>query len=182
MSVIHGVEESGTANSTSGSRLPAHKLLAIYLNNHLSGATAGADLARRVASHHQNTGVEGPLLRIGLEVAEDRDSLLNLMRRLEVPVRRSLVYAGWAAEKMGRLKFNGALIRRSPLSPVVELEGLHMGVQGKASLWRSLRGLADHDDRLDVGELDQLIERAQAQGAMLERLRVEETVKALTAR
>ena len=38
--------------------------------------------------------------------------------------------AGWVAEKAGRLKLNGSLLTYSPLSRLVELEGLSLGVEG----------------------------------------------------
>jgi hypothetical protein len=60
----------------------------------------------------------------------------------------------------GRLKFNGRLLARSPLSDLEELELLLLGVEGKAAGWRTLRTLADTDTRLDAGRLDELISRA----------------------
>jgi hypothetical protein len=39
--------------------------------------------------------------------------------------------AAWIGEKLGRLKLNGHLIRRSPLSLVIELEGLQMAVRAR---------------------------------------------------
>ncbi|TDC15230.1 hypothetical protein E1265_27075, partial [Streptomyces sp. 8K308] len=41
------------------------------------------------------------------EIAQDRTSLLAIMKGLDVPVRRYKVYAGWTAEKVARLKNNG---------------------------------------------------------------------------
>ena len=46
--------------------------------------------------------------------------------------------AAWMAEKLGRLKLNGQLSGYSPLSRVVELEGLHIGITGKLELWKAL--------------------------------------------
>ncbi|MGR6998980.1 hypothetical protein ACU686_13920 [Yinghuangia aomiensis] len=55
---------------------------------------------------------------------------------------------------------------------MLELEAMRMGVEGKASCWRTLRMLADNDDRLRADELDSLIDRAEDQSGFLERLRV----------
>ena len=43
------------------------------------------------------------------------------------------------AELVGRLKLNGRLFERSPLSSVVELETLVVGVRGKEALWTALQ-------------------------------------------
>jgi hypothetical protein len=157
---------------------PDPTLLGIYLNDHLAGATAGLELFRRAAGSH--AGAPGDALkRLTAEVEEDRDALLAMMRLLGFPVRQYKVIAGWAAEKAGRLKLNGRLISRSPLSDVIELEGLHLGVLGKAAGWRLLRMLADTDPRLDAGHLDELIARADRQAGELEQLRITAATEAL---
>ena len=51
---------------------------------------------------------------------------------------RVKVTAAWVGEKAGRLKPNGQLTGYSPLSRVVELEGLSLGIEGKRLLWVSL--------------------------------------------
>jgi hypothetical protein len=147
------------------------RVLGIYLNDHLAGATAATELARRVAASHQGQGESGPLERLADEVAEDRASLLQIMAALGIPVRAYKVGAAWIGEKAGRLKFNGYLLGRSPLSSLEELEMLRLGVEGKAAGWRTLRVLADTDARLDPGDIDELIDRARRQGEMLEELR-----------
>jgi hypothetical protein len=82
------------------------------------------------------------------------------------------VFAGWAGEKAGRVKLNGHLLTRSPLSELEETELLRLGVEGKAAGWRSLRVLAERDSRLDADRLDDLLGRARRQSDMLETLRV----------
>ena len=94
------------------------------------------------------------------------------MASLGVTVRAYKVGAAWIGEKAGRLKFNGRLLARSPLSDLEELELLRLGVQGKAAGWRTLRAQADADTRLDAGRLDELFSRARSQADQLEELRV----------
>ncbi len=116
------------------------RYLAIYLNDHLAGATAGVELARRVvASNDENPDLREPLERVCEEIEEDRATLEAVMEHLAV--RRSTVKpaAGWLAEKLGRLKLNGQLHGYSPLSPVVELEGLCIGIGGKIELLAGAR-------------------------------------------
>lgn len=94
------------------------------------------------------------------------------MGALGVPVRGYKVYAAWIGEKAGRLKFNGHLLTKSPLSYLEELEMMRLGVEGKAAGWRTLRVLADGDKRLDSARLDELISSARRQSDLLEELRV----------
>jgi hypothetical protein len=146
-------------------------LLGIYLNDHLAGATGGTELARRLASSDDQWS-GGDLGRLADEIAEDRTTLMEIMERLRIPVRQYKVLAGWAGEKVARLKLNGHLLSRSPLSRLVELEAMRLGVEGKAAGWRTLLVRAEHDDRLDVPQLRRLLERAREQAETLEKLRV----------
>jgi hypothetical protein len=148
------------------------ELLGIYLNDHLAGATVGTELARRVAGGGQKTADGEGLRRLADDIGNDRRTLLRIMAALEVPVRRYKVSAAWIGEKAGRLKLNGRLVNRSPLSDLEELELLRLGVEGKAAGWRTLRELAGFDGRLDPARLDELIARARDQADMLEELRV----------
>jgi hypothetical protein len=156
-------------------------LLGIYLNDHLAGATGGTQLARRAAGGAGGTAASGALRRFAAEVAQDRATLLQVMLALGIPVRRYKVYAAWIGEKAGRLKFNGHLTSRSPLSSLEELEMLRLGVEGKAAGWRTLRVLAGQDPRLDPGQLVELIARAQRQSGLLEELRVRAAADVIAA-
>jgi hypothetical protein len=159
------------AGTTTGARPPGNELLGIYLNDHLAGATGGAELARRVAGSHRGERAD-TLQRFAAEVTQDRAALLELMAALKIPVRGYKVWAAWAGEKAARLKLNGRLLSRSPLSSLEELEMMRLGVEGKAAGWRTLRNLAQTDARLDAGRLDELISRARRQADLLEELRV----------
>ncbi|GAA3440532.1 hypothetical protein [Kutzneria kofuensis] len=141
--------------------------LAIYLNDHLAGATGGVELANRIAHEHDDAELAG----LARDVEADRDSLLRIMAALGVPQDHIKVAGGWLGEKLGRLKLNGHLFSRSPLSYVIELEAMRLGVDGKAAGWQTLRCLAEHDDRLDRTHLDELLARAEAQKETLETLR-----------
>lgn len=58
------------------------------------------------------------------------------MGQLGIPLSRPKTTAGWPAEKAGRLKLNGRLLRRSPLSGLVELEMMHLAVEGEQACRR----------------------------------------------
>jgi hypothetical protein len=154
--------------------------LGIYLNDHLAGSTGGVELCRRLARSHSDE-MGNDLRRLAEEVAEDRATLVEIMRRIGVPVQLYKVAGGWLAEKFARVKMNGRVSVRSPLSTVLELEAMTLGVEGKAALWRTLRELADRDRRLDAGQLDHLLSRVQRQVASLERLRKQATAELFAA-
>jgi hypothetical protein len=157
------------------------KLLGIYLNDHLAGATAGLELVKRARGANEGTALGELLARLADEIEADRRALEGVMEDLGVSRDHPKVLAGWVAEKVGRLKPNGQLTGYSPLSRLVELEGLALGVTGKLSLWRTLVGLAADDDRLDADYLVRLLERAERQRDELEERRMAAARDALLA-
>ena len=94
---------------------------------------------------------------------------------------RAKVAGGWAIEKLGRLKPNGQLRGYSPLSRLVELEGLALGVTGKLAVWKALRLVADGEPALNAAALDKLVERAEEQQRGLEEQRLAAAREALGA-
>ena len=143
--------------------LLASDSLTIYLNDHLAGATFGRELALRTLAENHETEFADPLTRLAGEIQEDQKQLEATMQRLGVRKDRIKVIGGWLVEKGGRLKPNGRLMGYSPLSRLLELEGLTGGVHAKLTLWRTLRELAPQDPRLDVEDFDRLIDRADGQ-------------------
>lgn len=49
----------------------------------------------------------------------------------------------WLGERAGRVKLNGRLMSKSPLSPIIEAEGLLASVGAFAVLWREMAILRD---------------------------------------
>lgn len=156
-------------------------LLAIYLNDHRAGAVAGAELARRTLHNNEGTEYEAFLARLLEDIQQDQAALERIIERSGIP--RSPVKPGlaWASEKVGRLKLNGALTGYSPLSRLIELEGLRLGIEGKRCLWRSLRHGAPAGAAVTDEELDELIARAEAQIEAVEEHRVKAARTALGA-
>lgn len=167
------------STARAGARLD-RGLLGIYLNDHLTGAVGGVALARRAAGSHRGTPAGDELARLAHEIEEDQDALLEIMRALGIRRTRYKEPFALVAERLGRLKLNGSLLQRSPLSSVVELEGMKLGVAGKLSGWLMLRRLAGLDAALDAAKLDELITRAERQHDALEQLRSSIGVAALT--
>ncbi|MBD3580011.1 hypothetical protein ICJ52_27830 [Streptomyces sp. KD18] len=143
------------------------------MGDHLAGATAGLELMRRIARQHRGGPAAARLARLAAEAEEDRDALREVMTALGLPLSSGRAALGRLGEKAGRLKLNGRLVSRSPLSDAVELEAMRLGVEGKADCWRSLRAVADTDPRIDRGRIDALLARARHQSALLGMLRTE---------
>jgi hypothetical protein len=156
------------------------RYLGSYLNDHLAGATGAIELTRRAARQYEGSELGALFSRIGTEIQEDRATLEAIMARTGIGHQRHKHAAAWVVEKLGRLKFNGALLRRSPLTPFVELETLAIGINGKLLLWRALQ--AAPPDPETAAQVDYLIERAEQQLAEVERSRIETGRRALKGR
>ena len=153
------------------------KLLAIYLNDHLMGATGGLELAKRAVANNGDSQYGEVLSELAEEIEADRNSLLELMSEQGVRRNQVKVAAGWAGERAGRLKLNGSLTGYSPLSRLIEIEGLSLGVAGKLQLWENLR--ASLGDSVGSVDLVELAERARSQRARLDALRATAAAEAL---
>jgi hypothetical protein len=159
----------------------SERLLKIYLQDHLAGATAGLELARRCRASNPDGEIARALDRLIDEIAEDRQILEGLMERLGFGPDRGKLAAAWVAEKVGRLKPNGAILGYSPLSRLEELEALSLGVEGKLCMWRGLKAAGDVSGAFAGVEMDPLIRRAQRQRRRLENLRAWAAVEALAS-
>jgi hypothetical protein len=157
---------SVTATTTS-------KYLPIYLNDHLGGSTVGVELVQRIANEHRGTELGTFADGLAPEIKADRDALLEIMDLLGASKDQAKVAMGWIMEKFGRLKPNGELRERSPLTPLIELEGLSLGIEGKRSLWIALSESESVATRIGRPRLEELIARAEDQ-----RTRVEEQRRA----
>jgi hypothetical protein len=136
------------------------RLLRIYLRDHHAASAGGVAVAARAL---------GPYHPLAKQIAHDRKALENVMRQLGVEPSVLKVGLVRVAERVGRLKLNGRLLKRSPLSRVVELETLVVGVRGKEALWTAVR-----ESQLSLRgiDLDALVESARGQGRELDELRL----------
>jgi hypothetical protein len=140
----------------------APRALAIYLKDHHAAGSAGARLAARLAENI-SPDVEGrdELARVAQQVKEDLHTLERVMLAEKVRPNATKDTLAKGLELLGRLKPNGQVTGRAPLTDVIELETLLVGIAGKAALWRSL---GDGGTRAIV-DLDELLSRAEAQRA-----------------
>lgn len=112
-----------------------------------------------------------PLKEICGEIEADRATLEQLMDRLAIRRSRAKPAAAWVGERLGRLKLNGQLSGYSPLSRLLELEALQIGIGGKMRLWRALEQTVGKT-RTDF-DFAQLAERAGRQRSRVEELHLD---------
>src|SRR4051812_20610478 len=105
---------------------------------------------RRLAAHEQEASDAAKLSAVAADIEQDRQTLNDVLEAAGVSPRWYKTAMAWLGEQAGLLKTNGRLVRRSPLTSVLELEFMRMAVSGKTALWESLqhtelRGQFDFD-------------------------------------
>jgi hypothetical protein len=156
------------------------RLLRIYMRDQLALGVLWREIARRAHSSSNGTPEGEALGRVAAAIAEDVSLFEQMMRRLGFGTRTPKALLAVAAERAGRLKLNGRILSRSPLSRFEELDFLVMGIDGKVVLWENLRDGAGLGARLPDINFDGLIERARRQRAELEPFHAEAARAALS--
>jgi hypothetical protein len=151
----------------------------VYLNDHLAGATFGSDLAKQIQKRHSDTPLGDLMNSLAPEIEEDRQTLVRLMEQLDVSHNPLKKATGWLAEKATLVKFGGAVSGEPDHGAFMALETLTLGVEGKRSLWVALKQVQDQYPSLTATSFDELIARAEAQYASLERERLAVGARAL---
>ena len=100
----------------------APSLLAIYMRDHHAAGCAGVAIAHRVAARLRQGSRSGALTEVAREIEADLRSLEALMASIGVESSQAKDVLARLAERVGRLKLNGHILRHSPLSAVVELD------------------------------------------------------------
>lgn len=118
------------------------RLLSIYLNDHVTGATAGLQRVQRMASAYDRPSLAAALSRFEQEFTEERQWLVRTAVSLGVTRNKPKALLASVAETVGRLKLNGRAVEQSPLSPLLELEILRGAVLGKLSGWQTIEAHA----------------------------------------
>ena len=156
------------------------ELLAIYLRDHRAGAAAGVRTAERLRDDG-DPALRQEMTALARDIAEDRDELDRIMSDLCVTPSRFKATIAAVASQLGRLKLNGRLIRRSPLSDVLELEALRAGVMAKRDLWLALGAVEPAAAELDSERLAALARRAHDQLSRIGELHSSAAARALSA-
>ncbi|MCK6211162.1 NAD-dependent epimerase/dehydratase family protein [Georgenia sp. EYE_87] len=165
------VTVTGTGETMSAD-VPPHldrNLLGIYLSDHLMGASGGVSRIERMAEVYADTDLGPELGRLATEIGAARHELAALIDRLDLPSKPHRQAVAWVAEHVGRLKLNGRLMSRSPLSVVLELEIMRAAVAGQLGLWQTLVDLAP-ELGLPTEPFEELAESSRGFQTRLERL------------
>jgi hypothetical protein len=157
----------------------ANDTLTAYLNDHLAGSTAALELLEHMCGTASAPGDREFLTGLSGEIAEDRQTLEDIVRRVGGHQSAVRQIGGWIAEKAGRLKLmlddpSGGALKR-----LESLELLALGIHGKQALWRALASVAPMVPQLADLRFLELEARAVDQHARVEARRVEAARAAL---
>ena len=142
------------------------KSLAIYLRNHDAAAQAGVELFRRAEGNQRDRPYGPQLTELRTEVEQDARALRSVLRAEGVQPDRAQGLLLQLGERAGRLKPNGSLLRRAPLSDLIEVEGMLDAVRAKAAGWQALTPIAAPRWRAEV-DPQEYYDRAMSQAERL---------------
>jgi hypothetical protein len=142
--------------------------LGIYMRDQLALGIAWRELAGRAARRNRGTAVGEALDEVHRGIAEDVETFEGIMRVLGFAGSASKNLLAVLGERAARFKPNGRIVAYSPLSRFEELDALMMGIDGKVTLWTTLREGANLERRFPGVDFGALIDRARAQRATLE--------------
>ncbi len=141
-----GIAGSGTSGDAAGapdSPRISSELMGLYLSDHLTGATAGAERIERMSAAYIDTPVYARLSELAEEIRLERAFLHRLIHDLGMRQRSYRQAVSWTLEHIGRLKTNGRVLSRSPMTLVLETELMRGAVMGKLGVWQTLEDNAE---------------------------------------
>jgi hypothetical protein len=160
--------------------MPAENALDVYLTDHMAGSVSASDLAKRGAKNN-----DGPAATFFADLAREIDIDRRTLESVAASVgaRPSLIKQAGAvaAERLSRFKIDHRVTGSPELSLLLELELLYLGIQGKHTLWRTLRVIAGSDSRLAEFDFGKLAGRAEQQLAAVEEQRLGVATAALSS-
>jgi hypothetical protein len=159
--------------------MPENEALDAYLNDHLAGAAAAVELVERIRDNNAGTALAAHMEALGQAIEADRDTLATLMERLGVTPSKPKQVTGKLLETLSRFRLNERVTGSPAVTRLMEIETLSLGIEGKASLWRSLDQVAASRPELGAFDLGALMSRAVDQRSGLEPLRLQAAAVAL---
>jgi hypothetical protein len=129
------------------------KLRRIYLDDHHALLVAGRQLVTRMLGSARDPALEAFLRDLVRVLDDDLESVRSRLAAAGGSPSRAKAGLGALAERVGRLKPNGALLRPSPLTRLLELDGIRLLLESNRSLWRALEhASADANDARERAE------------------------------
>jgi hypothetical protein len=159
----------------------ANTHLAIYLNDHLAGATGALELLTHLEAAHSNTPVGEVLTQLHAEIEAERQELEQLMDRLHITVSIPRKVSGWLGEKLAYIKLQLDDKSNGSMRLFEGLEALAIGIQGKRGLWRVLGIVSEQAAELQGIDYGQLAQRSEDQHRRVEKLRLDAAREAFGA-
>lgn len=150
----------------------ATEALVTYLNDHLAGSTAALQLVDHLVETSTISDERKFLTTLREEIAEDRATLEDLVRRTGDRPSALRDIGGWLAEKAGRLKLKLDDPSGDKLKELEALEILVLGIHGKLSLWRALALVAPAMPQWGHVDFSRLERRAEQQHEHVEARRL----------
>jgi hypothetical protein len=147
-------------NDVTSSKHSATRYLAIYLADHHAGGAGARALLKRMVKSNQGTELAPALRELRAELEVDLRQAERIATALDIAPSPLKDAVAKGAAMIGKLKLNGHMTSYSPLSRLLELEGLRAGVTAKLCMWRALRQIASADGRLAAFELERFERRA----------------------
>lgn len=149
-----------------------------YLHDHLAGAAFAIDLLGALCKKHAADGFSGELSSLLSDIEKDRDELVRISQSLGV--QPGGVKEGMArfVEKLSRPKLVSS--SEDLFSSFEACETLSLGILGKKALWRALTITVQNE--MAGTNFDLLEQRADAQHASIEKLRLDLASVALSKR
>ena len=147
--------------------------LQTYLRDHVAGAQHAAQLLEALRDLHAGTLLGASSAELLKQVEEDLAVLKRGAAGLGAEDFHMKDLAGWLGDKLSRLKL---VPLGSPFSTFEALEFLSLGVLGKRALWRTLMSVRSAYPELASVDFATLIERAEAQYATVEKMRLDSAV------
>jgi len=140
-------------------------LLARHVRIHLTGAAAGIELFGR-GKQLWDAEARATVAAIRGDLGEERRELVRIAEDLGSSDPVAFSVAVRVGERLGRLKPNGNLLHRTPLTDVADLEAMRDAVAGKIGGWEALL----HAPQIDHHLVQRLLDQGQRQLDQLSQL------------
>ena len=157
--------------------IPMKYPLAIYLHDHLAGASYAVDLLDALRDHYKNKPLGQFAALLYEELTADQDVLHRIAEQIGPASDPLKDGAAWLSEKISRVKLSHS--DPSGLGTFEAIEFLALGIHGKLLLWRALADISLRQPQLTGIDFELLAARAQAQEQSVERYRLEAGCTAL---